>query len=114
MAQPPAGIRVLSQERLFEITWKEGHVDRLGLKFLRCECTCAGCVDEFTGVRLLDPDTIPEDVAVTKMQLAGNYALKITWSDDHDTGLYTWERLEHLGRIVALTDPTLPPSAGEN
>jgi DUF971 family protein len=30
------------------------------------------------------------------MDLRGNYAICIVWSDDHDTGLYTWEFLRAL------------------
>ena len=65
-------------------------------KPLRCACTCAGCVDEFTGAPLLDPATVPADVAVRAMKLVGHYAMQITWSDGHDTGLYTWTRLREM------------------
>ena len=40
---------------------------------------------------------MPSDIHIQEMNLVGNYALKILWSDGHDTGLYTWELLRKLG-----------------
>lgn len=96
MSAAPTNIRLLRAERILEITWPEGHVSRFPLKHLRCECPCAGCVNEFTGERTLKPETVPEDVSPTHMELSGNYALKVTWSDGHNTGLYSWENLRRL------------------
>jgi DUF971 family protein len=36
------------------------------------------------------------------MSPVGNYALKIVWSDGHDTGLFTWERLAALDPTAAV------------
>lgn len=96
MAQPPIGIKAIPAERVLQISWTPQFVVRLGLKDVRCACTCAGCVHEFTGERLLDPATVPEDISIRKLELAGNYALKIAWSDGHDSGLFTWEHLSRL------------------
>jgi len=57
---------------------------------------CARCVDEITGQRILDVEGLDPDIAIEEMQLVGNYALKIRWSDRHDTGLYTWPHLRRL------------------
>lgn len=32
----------------------------------------------------------------TKAELVGNYALKITFSDGHDTGIYSWQYLREI------------------
>jgi DUF971 family protein len=53
-------------------------------------------VDEFTGERTLDVASIADDIRIDDMQLVGNYALRIGWSDGHSTGLYTWTRLRAL------------------
>ena len=95
-AQPPKNIRAIGDERVIEITWHDGTVHRLAFRFLRCECPCAGCVDEMTGIRRLDVEAAPDDVRPTAISFSGNYALKIIWSDGHDSGLYTWERLRSL------------------
>jgi ATP-binding protein involved in chromosome partitioning len=51
------------------------------------------CQEEMTGRPLLDPATVPADIAATAIRLVGSYAIRITWSDGHDTGIYTYEWL---------------------
>lgn len=92
----PKNIRAFKDQRILEITWPDNSVDKLPFKFLRCECPCAGCVDEFTGERFLDPATVPDDVHPVEIGFSGNYALKIHWSDGHSTGLFTWAFLNKL------------------
>jgi DUF971 family protein len=86
----------LKSERLLRITWNADHIGDYPFHALRCQCNCASCVDENTGFRVLDASAVPADVAVTDMQLVGNYALRIHWSDGHSTGLYTWDYLLSL------------------
>ena len=38
-----------------------------------------------------------KDVLVTGAEMVGNYALKLSFSDGHDSGLFTWEYLWELG-----------------
>lgn len=107
MTSPPTNIRVLNDERAVEIHWPDGLVRRLPFKFLRGRCPCAGCVDEMTGIRTLDVESIPPTIKPESLSVSGNYALKILWDDRHDTGLYTWEYLRELGEDseAAGTDP---------
>lgn len=60
---------------------------------LRTACPCAVCVDEITGEKILDDSTIPQDIHPLKYARVGNYAVEILWSDDHDTGIFTYEKL---------------------
>lgn len=39
-----------------------------------------------------------ENVAITGIAPVGNYAVKISFSDGHDTGLYSWDWLQRLCR----------------
>ena len=89
----PQDIQALRSERVLQIRWSDGRIGRHSFIALRGACTCAQCVDEVTGRRLLDPATIPADLSLQQMQLVGNYALRIHWSDGHSTGLYTWDLL---------------------
>ena len=63
---------------------------------LRLGCPCARCVDEFTGAPLLDPETVAEDLTQSGVELVGNYALSVTFSDGHRTGIFTWAALRRL------------------
>ena len=60
---------------------------------LRLACPCAACVEEMSGRPLLDPGAVREDVRPLSIALVGGYGLKVRWSDGHDTGIYTFERL---------------------
>jgi DUF971 family protein len=97
MSPGPTEIKAIRKERVVQFRWPDGVVTRYGFKRLRGECRCAACVDERTGIRTLDINSIPECIEIRGMELVGNYAVKITWSDGHDTGLYTWD---HLRRIA--------------
>jgi DUF971 family protein len=92
----PRDVKADTQNQQLVITWSDGRVQRYPYVALRGDCRCAECVDEMTGKRLLDPATIPADITIKAMQLTGNYALQITWSDGHDTGLFTWRRLAEI------------------
>ena len=97
-ATPPTSIRVLRDAGVIEVAWSEGPPARLPFHFVRCLCPCAGCIDEISGERTLNPADVPQDVTPVKLGFSGNYALKIWWSDGHDTGLYTWDLLQELAR----------------
>jgi len=94
--QPPRSIERLPAERALKVTWPDGLQGKLGLVALRAACMCARCVDEITGERIVDVEGIDPGIAIDEMQLVGNYAVKMRWSDGHDTGLYTWEHLRRL------------------
>tara|TARA_R110002020_G_scaffold45849_2_gene130835 strand:- start:35 stop:229 length:195 start_codon:yes stop_codon:yes gene_type:complete len=49
-----------------------------------------------TGVRTYFVEDAPEDIQPENMELIGNYAVKILWSDGHSTGLYTWDYLKKI------------------
>jgi len=43
-------------------------------------------------------ETGKKHVGITGIEPVGNYAIRIVFDDGHDSGLYAWEFLEHLGR----------------
>ena len=98
MASPPQNIRAIKDQGVFEIVWNEKKTTRYPFRFLRCECPCAACVNEFTGERMLDPATVPDDILPEEVGFSGNYALKIKWTDGHHTGLFSWDYLARLGQ----------------
>jgi DUF971 family protein len=81
------------------IEWKDGHRSVYSWKRLRDNCPCAGCREE--RVQPADPFRILKEnelvpLGVAGMTPVGHYAYKITWSDGHDSGLYTLEHLRAL------------------
>lgn len=92
----PQNIRVHREQRILELVWDRDDVSRLPFQAVRQDCHCAVCVDEFTGRQLLKPESVPADIDLMEASLTGNYALKIRWSDSHDSGLFTWDHLRQL------------------
>jgi DUF971 family protein len=93
---PPQLIERLPAERALRVAWPDGQQRRIAYLRLRAQCMCARCVDEITGERILDVEGLDPEIGINGMELVGNYALKIRWSDGHATGLYTWEHLRRL------------------
>jgi DUF971 family protein len=89
---PPEAIDVTEGGAL-RIAWPGGPEATVPALRLRDLCPCAECVEEGTGRKLLDPATIPADIRPTEVAAVGNYAIQITWSDGHSTGIYSWRTL---------------------
>jgi DUF971 family protein len=95
---PPESIDVTPQGGL-RIAWPGAREVEIPPLQLRDQCPCAGCVEEGTGRKLLDPATIPPDIRVQDVKPVGNYAIQLHWSDGHSTGIYSWETLRRASGI---------------
>ena len=78
------------------IEWSDGHKAVYPVRYLRQHCPCASCTDEWTGELRLKPDDVPMLIMLQDIEPVGRYAFKITWSDGHDTGLFTYLKLREL------------------
>lgn len=76
-----------------EILWEDEHRTVYPARELRLGCRCATCIEEMTGRPLLDPMTVPQEVRVTDIQLIGQYAIAVYFSDGHQTGIYNFRDL---------------------
>lgn len=92
----PDQIGPTEDQKALRIRWQDGHISEYAPKYLRLNCPCAGCVDELTGQRTLQPGSVPDDVFPKAIHYVGRYALQFVWSDGHDTGFYTFETLRAL------------------
>jgi DUF971 family protein len=81
---------------LLSLSWEDGARTSASARLLRQQCPCAGCVDEWTNKRTLDPAKIPESLRITQVQPVGNYALTFVFSDGHGTGIYPWQLLRDI------------------
>jgi ATP-binding protein involved in chromosome partitioning len=78
------------------LRWSDGTEQHLADRDLRLACQCAQCREEMSGARLLDPDSVPLDLELTRVWSVGNYALGMAFSDGHDTGIYTFKALRGM------------------
>jgi DUF971 family protein len=83
-----------------EVEWADGHHTSYATADLRRLCPCAHCVSETTGVRLLDPASVPDFLTHLDVRMVGNYAISIRFSDGHETGIYPF-------RMLRENDPAL-------
>jgi DUF971 family protein len=79
-----------------DITWNDGHFGSYTSWYLRENCPCASCVDEFSGERRIVRGSVPASLERVSVSPVGNYALSFGWSDGHSTGIYTFEYLRKL------------------
>ena len=92
------------------ISWNDGTTHAVAVQLLRERCPCASCREkrkaQTEAVNLL-PVLRPEEtqpLRIVNMRPVGNYAYCISFSDGHDTGIYTLEFLRQLGEESATGD----------
>ncbi|HVV53253.1 MAG TPA: DUF971 domain-containing protein [Polyangia bacterium] len=92
--------------------WPDGHETRYKARDLRLACRCAMCIEETSGRALLEPATVPAQVQAKRMELIGQYAVSIEWSDGHTTGIYNFRDLRANCPCEACAAGRAAPSAG--
>jgi len=88
--------------RTLSLLWQDGHRDDLDVRDLRLACRCALCVEEMSGRKLLDPQTVRADVSPRQITSIGHYAIQFDWNDGHNSGIYAFNDLRDLGERAAL------------
>jgi ATP-binding protein involved in chromosome partitioning len=91
MPQPDEIVGLLRSTITFK--WPDGHESKYKARDLRLACRCAMCIEETSGRALLEPATVPAQVQAKRMELVGQYAVLIEWSDGHSTGIYNFRDL---------------------
>jgi len=79
--------------RTLSVLWEDGQRNDFDVRDLRLACRCALCVEEMSGRPLLDPKSVRPDVTPRTITSVGNYAIQVSWSDGHSTGIYSFEHL---------------------
>ena len=92
----PARITLHQAPRVLEIVFSDARSFRLPCEFLRVFSPSAEVRGHGPGQDVLQVGK--RDVVVTAIEPVGSYALKLVFSDGHDTGLYSWDYLYELGR----------------
>ncbi len=92
----PIEIRLRPSKDVLHISFDSGEQFDLRSEMLRVESPSA----EVRGHGGADRTIVPgcRDVKITAIEAIGNYAIRMTFSDGHDTGLFSWSYLHELGR----------------
>lgn len=80
------------------VVWSDGREDRYEASDLRRKCPCAGCVNEWTGERMLKPESIADGLRFKNIAVVGRYALNFNFSDNHETGIYSFQYLREIAK----------------
>ena len=108
----PVRLNLKKDEKL-EIEWRDGRRSTYRIEYLRSMCPCAVCKGvraghgghppaigtveppKKTSLTIL-PGNYATPLSAVKAELVGNYALRIDWSDDHGSGIYSFEYLREI------------------
>lgn len=91
----PTDIVLHTQSRMLEVAFDSGARYRFPFEFLRVFSPSAEVRGHGVGQETLQ--TGKRDVVVEQIEPVGNYALKLVFSDGHDSGLYSWDYLVEIG-----------------
>ena len=91
----PINIVVHQQSKVLELSYENGVTFRLPFEFLRVLSPSAEVQGHGPGQETLQ--TGKRDVLIASLEPVGHYALKPSFSDGHDSGLYSWDYLQYLG-----------------
>ena len=92
----PEEIRLHDNGARLAVTFENGEKYDYTAEFLRVTSPSA----EVQGHHPSQRKTVPgkKDVTITRIEPSGNYAVKLVFSDGHDTGLFTWDYFAEVGR----------------
>ena len=94
-APTPQAITVHSQSRVLEVSFSDGAAFRIPFELMRVYSPSADVQGHGPGQEVLQ--TGKREVGLTGLEPVGNYAVQPTFSDGHDTGIFSWDYLYFLG-----------------
>lgn len=90
----PTTVKLHRSKGSLSLGYSNGSVFTLSGEYLRVYSPSAEVKGHAPGQEVLQYGK--KDIRVVSIEPAGNYALKLTFSDHHDSGIYTWEYLRSL------------------
>ena len=93
-APVPTSVKLHSGSSVLELDYADGAECRLEAEFLRVLSPSAEVRGHGRGREVLQ--TGKRKVRLTGIEPVGNYAVKLTFDDGHDSGIYSWEYLHEL------------------
>jgi len=92
----PSEIKLHQKSRRLELIYGEGESYSLDFEYLRVYTPSAEARGHGPGQETLQ--TGKRDVDIERIEPVGTYALRLVFSDGHDSGLYSWDMLYNLGK----------------
>ena len=91
----PQDITVHSQSRVLEVAFSDGAHFRIPFELMRVYSPSAEVQGHGPGQEVLQ--TGKREVGIVALEAVGNYAVQPTFSDGHDSGIFSWDYLYFLG-----------------
>jgi DUF971 family protein len=91
----PQALTVHAQSRVLEVSFSDGASFRIPFELMRVYSPSAEVQGHGEGQEVLQ--TGKRHVNVQSLEPVGNYAVQPVFSDGHDTGIFSWDYLYHLG-----------------
>jgi DUF971 family protein len=85
-----------ARSRVLEVTYANGNRYSFTFEFLRVNSPSAEVLGHGPGQEVLQ--TNKKDVDITRLEPVGNYGVKPIFDDGHETGIFSWDYLLHLGQ----------------
>jgi DUF971 family protein len=96
MAEPwPTELRLDKDKRVLTVAFDDGQSFALPAELLRVLSPSAEVQGHSPEQRVTVPGK--RNVGIARIEPVGNYAVRIVFTDGHDTGLFVWEYLRELG-----------------
>jgi len=92
-------IRLDKTARVLHVAFDDGSAFALPAEYLRVESPSAEVQGHGPGEKKIIPGR--RNVGIVGVAPVGNYAVRLTFDDRHDTGIYSWDYLHDLGREQA-------------
>lgn len=90
----PTELRVSKDRRMLTVTFPGHEPSALPAEFLRVVSPSAEVQGHSPEQRVTVPGK--RNVAISRIEPVGNYAVRIVFDDTHDTGIFTWDYLHTL------------------
>ena len=96
MTEPwPTELRLDKEKHILTVSYDDGQSFALPAELLRVLSPSAEVQGHSPDQRVTVPGK--KNVGIARIEPVGNYAVRIVFTDGHDTGLYVWEYLRELG-----------------
>jgi DUF971 family protein len=94
-APSPTEVKLHQTSRVLEIAFDDGRSFKLPYELLRVYSPSAEVRGHGPGQEVLQVGK--RDVAISDVEAVGHYAIRPTFSDGHNSGIYSWDYLRELG-----------------